>query len=350
MEYLIPDNYYRDDLDNREVMVSIHCIAYNQGKYIKETLDGFIAQKTNFRFEAIVHDDASTDNTADIIREYAEKYPSIIKPIFETENQYSKGDGSLSKIMYSHIRGKYVAYCEGDDYWIDQLKLQNQVDFLEKNPACSAVGSNYNKYDQETKEMHPNDELGSIQTITFYDLLLHNSLATLTMVIRANILGSYQTFIKNASVWSFGDYPLWLYATTKGDIIKFPERTAVYRILKKSASHMTNDKDRLRWAHSEFSMFDFFESQFKIPQLIKREALFNRCHSYSRIAVAMKDDDLINRIKRAYREGRFFIALLSFKFMLKSPKFHPIYNLIESHISIKAPMLYLRNKWDKDKF
>lgn len=105
-------------------VLTIQCIAYNQAPYIRQCLEGFCMQKTNFRFEAIVHDDASTDDTALIIREYAEKYPDIIKPIYETENQYSKKDGSLRRIMNKHTCGKYVAYCEGDDYWTDPLKLQ----------------------------------------------------------------------------------------------------------------------------------------------------------------------------------------------------------------------------------
>lgn len=117
--------------EEQPLMVTIRCITYNHEPYIRQCLEGFIMQKTNFRFEAIVHDDASTDGTANIIREYAEKYPDIIKPIFETENQYSKLDGSIQRIMSEHIHGKYVAMCEGDDYWIDPLKLQKQVDFLE---------------------------------------------------------------------------------------------------------------------------------------------------------------------------------------------------------------------------
>lgn len=119
------------------LMVTIRCCTFNQEPYIRDCLEGFVMQKTNFRFEAIVHDDASTDGTAAIIKEYAEKYPDIIKPILETENQYSKHDGSLGRIMNEHTHGKYVAYCEGDDYWIDPLKLQKQVDFLESHPDIS---------------------------------------------------------------------------------------------------------------------------------------------------------------------------------------------------------------------
>ena len=109
------------------LMVSINCIAYNQEKYIRQALEGF-------RFEAIVHDDASTDGTAAVICEFAQKYPHIIKPILETENQYSKKDGSLNRIMLAACKGKYMAMCEGDDYWTDPQKLQKQIDFMEAHP------------------------------------------------------------------------------------------------------------------------------------------------------------------------------------------------------------------------
>ena len=95
------------------LMVTIRCMVYNHEPYIRQCLEGFIMQKTNFRFEAIVHDDASTDGSAAIIREYAEKYPDIIKPILQTENQYSKRDGSLTRILNAHTHGKYI--CTSSD-------------------------------------------------------------------------------------------------------------------------------------------------------------------------------------------------------------------------------------------
>lgn len=137
------------------ILVSIKCAVYNHEPYLRQCLEGFVMQKTNFRFEAIVHDDASTDGSAAIIREYAEKYPDIIKPIYETENQYSKRDGSLTRIMNAACCGKYIAICEGDDYWIDPLKLQKQVDFLEENPDYGLVHSYFNYVDIYDKVIPP---------------------------------------------------------------------------------------------------------------------------------------------------------------------------------------------------
>ena len=122
---------------NEEIMLSIVCTAYNQAKYIRQCLDGFVMQKTNFKFEVLINDDASTDETADIIREYEAKYPDIIKPVYQKENQYSKGLLIGKNFLYPRVKSKYVAICEGDDYWTDPYKLQKQVDFLEAHPDYS---------------------------------------------------------------------------------------------------------------------------------------------------------------------------------------------------------------------
>lgn len=132
-------------MNNTPTLV-ICCLAYNHERYIRDALEGFVMQKTDFPFVAIVHDDASTDGTADIIREYAAKYPHIIKPIFETENQYSKGDGSIRRIVGDALRvvgAKYIAMCEGDDYWTDPHKLQKQVSYLDTHPDIVYTCHNY---------------------------------------------------------------------------------------------------------------------------------------------------------------------------------------------------------------
>ena len=119
-----------------DVEVSVICNAFNHGRYIRDALNGFVMQKTDFKFEVLVHDDASTDNTADIIREFEEKYPDIIKPIYQTENQYSKGVDIPKTFLHPLVRGRYVALCEGDDYWTDPHKLEKQVAVLEAHPEA----------------------------------------------------------------------------------------------------------------------------------------------------------------------------------------------------------------------
>jgi len=124
-----------------DIMVSICCLVYNHKNYIRQALDSFLMQKTNFRFEVLINDDCSTDGTTDIIKEYEAKYPDIIKPLYHDENQYSKSyrQGNMMSITFNfpRVSGKYTAMCEGDDFWTDELKLQKQVDFMEAHPQCS---------------------------------------------------------------------------------------------------------------------------------------------------------------------------------------------------------------------
>lgn len=123
-----------------ECMVSVCCLAFNHEKYLRQCIEGFVKQKTTFQFEVLIHDDASTDRTADIIREYQKKYPEIIKPIFQEENQHNKGKrlpDIYREFIYPIVRGKYIAYCEGDDFWEDENKLQLQFEVMESHPECN---------------------------------------------------------------------------------------------------------------------------------------------------------------------------------------------------------------------
>lgn len=119
--------------DVAKPVVSISCITFNHEPFIEDALEGFLMQETDFPFEILIHDDASTDKTADIIREYEAAYPTIIKPIYQIENQYSQGKKPNVDFNFSRSMGEYIAYCEGDDYWTDKKKIQIQVDFLKKN-------------------------------------------------------------------------------------------------------------------------------------------------------------------------------------------------------------------------
>lgn len=126
-----------------EILVSICCITYNHEKFIRDAIDSFLMQKTNFQIEILIYDDASTDQTADIIREYEEKYSELIKPIYQNDNQYSK-KVQVDRFNIDRAKGKYIALCEGDDFWTDPYKLQKQFDFMEAHPdysLCVHAGS-----------------------------------------------------------------------------------------------------------------------------------------------------------------------------------------------------------------
>ena len=123
-----------------DVEVSVICLTYNHEKYIKQCLEGFLMQKTSFKFNVLVHDDASTDKTTDIVKEYVQKYPKMFIALYEKENQYSQDNGKkFSRQMIEMAQGNYIAICEGDDFWIDEYKLQKQYDVMENNPSVSIV-------------------------------------------------------------------------------------------------------------------------------------------------------------------------------------------------------------------
>ena len=128
--------------ENRTCKVSVLCAAYNHEEYLRQTLDSFLNQKTDFPFEVLVNDDASTDNTGDIIREYAAKHPEVIRPFYQKENLYSRRINLYDVVFFPACRGEYIAVCEGDDYWNDPEKLQLQVDWLDAHPEYSACVHN----------------------------------------------------------------------------------------------------------------------------------------------------------------------------------------------------------------
>jgi len=119
--------------------LSVACITYNHASYIEDAICSFLIQKTDFPIEIVIQDDASNDGTTDILRSYYKRYPRIIRLVIHDENQYSKGRRPFP-LLYPALRGEYVAFCEGDDYWVDPLKLQKQVKYLDENPDLVASG------------------------------------------------------------------------------------------------------------------------------------------------------------------------------------------------------------------
>ena len=265
-------------------LVTVRCLVYNHEPYLRQCLEGVVMQKTNFPFEVIVHDDASTDGSVAIIKEYAEKYPDIIKPIYETENQYSKHDGSLRKIIDAHIRGKYIAVCEGDDYWTAPLKLQKQVDFMESHPEYSLCF-------HATNCIYGNDE-NPCHTIRYNkcefeldDLILGGGgmMATNSMLYKRDLVKIVPLWVQKAPV---GDLPLMLLLGSYGKVHYINEIMSVYRLgVGVWSSGVERDKRKLK-RHYEalYKMFYAFDKWS------------NYSHSY---IVKME----ICRLKRQYRKA-----------------------------------------------
>ena len=216
--------------DNDRIVVSIQCLTYNHVKYIRQCLDGFLMQQTDFRFEAIVHDDASTDGTADVVREYAEKYPDIVKPILEKENVYSKHiPGLITKVVNERCQGKYIAMCEGDDYWTDPLKLQKQVDYMEVHPECSLTCNRTKWYSEKHRRFvaeqycRKGDGILSVKDVVYRRGLY---IATCSVVIRESVYANLPFYCKHSVV---GDYPLQIFCALNGCVYYFDTVMSVYR-------------------------------------------------------------------------------------------------------------------------
>lgn len=284
-----------------QIAVSIICNAYNHGKYIRDALEGFVMQKTDFPFEVLVHDDASTDNTADVIREYAEKYPELIKPIIQTENQYQKNRGAVRKIQAARVHGKYIALCEGDDYWNDPDKLQMQYDYMEAHPDCTLCACSTNWLNMLSGKVEKHCKIDHDMDLSLEDIILEKN---------GRIFPTVSVFVKSyiwmeKLTWGFpiGDYPLAVYAALHGTVHMLAKPMCVYRWYAEGSwtARMDDSKRRAnvsqRMINGLQNLNEYTEYRYNdiITKRIKRHkytlALMN--HDFA----ALKSDELIDMYK-----------------------------------------------------
>ncbi len=216
--------------ESGEPFVSICCLTYNHEPYIKAAIEGFLKQKVSFSYEILIYKDASTDSTAEIIRQYAEQYPDIIKPILQTENQYSKGIKNPSGAFnFPRARGTYIAMCEGDDYWTEEGKLQAQIDYLESHPDCSLCIHSANIITMDgsrsEKQMRPYTKNNVISPKEIIDKSC--GYPTASMVFRASLIKELPLYYTNCPV---GDTPLQLMAAAKGYGYYIDRAMSIYRL------------------------------------------------------------------------------------------------------------------------
>lgn len=213
-------------------LVSILCITYNHEKYIEECLEGFLKQETTFPVEIIIQDDASTDSTAEIIRKFSSRHPTLFRPIFHETNQYSQGL-KPTLLAARHARGSFVALCEGDDYWIDSGKLEHQITEMLKHPTCSMsfhpVIAEY--HDRSRPEevigwLGKDDMLMEVESIIRTGSRFGSNCPTPSLVIKRNVFDQLPSWIVSAPV---GDYYIKIFAALPGGALYINKTMAVYR-------------------------------------------------------------------------------------------------------------------------
>lgn len=289
---------------NYEVMVQ--CCTYNQSQYIEESLKGFAIQQTNFPFVCCIFDDASIDGEQEILKRWIENHcilnaiesydhplsiilmaPDKDNPncIYAIHLQKINTWGKVEKeelLSYWENQCKYIAVCEGDDYWIDPYKLQKQVDFLNENSEYGLCYTKANVYNQNLNS-YDRQAIG-LDFNSLEELLLENKIPTLTTVYRIDLYLQYKKEINpNTRKWQMGDYPMWLWFAANYKIKFIDEITSIYRVLENSASHPSNIKKKEQFLSSTKDIRLFFYSKYaknkkllsSINDIFHRECIIN---------------------------------------------------------------------------
>lgn len=284
---------------SEEILVSVCCAVYNQANFIRETLDGIVMQNTNFNFEVLVNDDCSTDGTTEIIRDYEKKYPDLIKPIYHNENQYSKGISVNYENNFNRVKGKYIALCEGDDYWIAPDKLQIQVDYLEAHPDYSLVYTDFKSFDQTEKKFYDNDFTRNwFLNPTFRIHLIHTLyLAPCTWMFRTGNL----PVIPEECV--DGTYCMMLEFLAKYKVKCIEKVTAVYRVLHESACHSDALNKRYNFLHSVIALQNYYMQKFNAKAELVTEVHYHMYNRIYKLAQAQGDFAFIKVMRDFWRKN-----------------------------------------------
>lgn len=257
------------------ILLSVEMITYKHETHIKQAIEGVLIQATNFDFELVIADDCSPDNTQEIVEEIIKNHPKGYK-IKYFRHEQNIGMNANAKFAIDNCKGKYIAICEGDDYWTDPLKLQKQVDFLETNPDFGLCHTNYSRYIQNVQKSVFNVTPFSTTDVFFGLIRSEYPIGTLTAVYRKDIWKKYSLDINpNSRAWLMGDLPFWIYLSRFHKVYYVDEISAVYRVLEESASNTSDVDKMIRFDESVKDVKLFFlekySTDYKNIKKIKRE-------------------------------------------------------------------------------
>lgn len=284
-------------------VVSIKCITYQHGNFIRDAIEGFLMQETTFPVEIAIHDDASTDGTADIVREYKAKYPQLIQTVLQTENQWSKGT-KPTKFIEELVRGEFVALCEGDDYWTSPHKLQKQVVFLQENPDYSMCFHRVKVLHADgsmTEDFYSEERFNKIESLPAcrLDLLKQGNFIQTASVVYRKRDSDYPPEFRFSPV---GDYLLHICNSEQGPIHRFDEIMGVYRMGVGIYSTLPLDAMRKKILQYNTCVLSFLKDESeRLVILEKCLRLINEIHGEQDAKVWSLRKAIKNRIKAFFR-------------------------------------------------
>lgn len=313
-------------------LVSVYCMAYNQEKTIAQTIEGIINQKTSFPFELIIHDDASTDSTAAIIKEYAERYPNIIRTIFQTENQF-KNCNLIRTFIHPVSRGKLIALCEGDDYWTSNEKLELQASYMLEHPDCTMCFHAVLQLSADSKFMTCRP-LKSDSEVSPQMVIKRGGLfcPTASLMLRRDVMDLWPDFRQKADVY---DFPLQVLAAVEGKVYYIDKVMAVYRFasvgswteqhaMERDEKHIQNETDWLELFNTYTNGKYIYEINYHMAHI-----WFTEYRKNLSVKARKKSKEYVHKLRFC---DRMIFGVLFFMFLILGKHANKVFQILKKSV------------------
>ena len=322
-------------------LVSVYMLTYNHERFISDAIEGVIAQQCTFPIELIIGEDCSLDNTCGIVIDYQRRYPHLIRVLTSAKNMRAYANAMR---CVSAARGKYIAICEGDDYWHNSQKLQIQIDAMRADKTISLCHTDFDRRigGKISRSVYAQRQPKYLAKDSSYFNLLHQwSVITATSVYRADVMHQFMQSKFNRSDWPFGDYNKALFASTQGVVLYLPISTATWRKVPGSAGN-SGLRDKVRLAIAGVECREEFLHEYPLPPDVAKEIL---SFSYNRLmkdAFIIGDHALHNYCRNQLKyhtchvnEIKYNMQFLIMKSKLLHALFHAAYGAYDRIINTK---------------
>lgn len=322
-------------------LVSVKMITFNHAPFIARAIEGVLKQKTNFPFELVIGEDCSTDGTREIAFCYRDKYPDIIRIVTSDQNVGMKKNGYRTT---KACKGKYIAFCEGDDFWHHPEKMQKEADYLEANPDCGMVYSSYDIYHPESKKMiydfikHRNwqiPERWDIENFVGSDIGSGRTILTCTVMARLALVNKIikaDPYLHQNSKFRLGDAQLWAEIIVQSRIHFIPESLATHIITSESATRSKDPKKMALFPVSAAELYLALCEKYHLSSTIYNKHINYWCKSALRLAFFSQDKNLAYKVREI--KGAFSIKELTQFYGAQNRFAYHVFKVIYSTINL----------------